>query len=168
MEAAGKEVSGEVPGDGYEERMRLLDLHCAERGFEKGGGRVDPPGSAGALELCEVVGLGGRGWRVEDGGPAGCSGGEELGKFGGVVEGIEVDVREQEDGNGGRSERPGERRASRAVLGGVGLGSSGARRERENGEQREGEESETMKLQNGTSMSRACGMRRRRGLAMCC
>lgn len=152
MEAAGEEVSGEVSGNGDEERVGLLRLHGAERGFEKSGRCVDAVGRAGALERCEVVGLGGRGRSVEDGGPAGCGGGEELGELGGVVEGIEVDVREQEDGNGGGSERPCNIRVSRVVLGGVGLGFSGSRCEPEDGERRDDEENDTMELQNGTSM----------------
>ena len=37
---------------------------------------------------------------VEDGGPAIDGFGAELGEFGGVVEGVEVNVREHDDGDG--------------------------------------------------------------------
>ena len=100
VNAAVEEVGHEVAGDGDEEGVRLLLLGGAEAGFEEGGRGVDATGSAGALKMVEVGGLSGGGRRVEDGGPGGGGGGAELGEFGGVVEGVEVDVGEQEDGYG--------------------------------------------------------------------
>ena len=71
-----------------------------EAGFEQGGRGVGAAGVTGALEVGEVVGLRGRCGRVEDGGPGGGGRGAELRELGGVVEGVEVDVGEQEDGYG--------------------------------------------------------------------
>jgi len=80
--------------------VRLLLVGRVEAGLEKGGWRVDAFGAAGFLEVREVGCLGGRGGSVEDGGPSGSGGGSEGGELGGVVEGIEVDVREEECGDG--------------------------------------------------------------------
>ena len=100
-EAAVELVGHEVAGDGDEERVRLLLAGGAEAGLEQGGRCVDAFGAAGFLEVSEVGCLGGGGGTVEDGGPAGGGRGEECGELGGIVEGIEVDVREQESGDGG-------------------------------------------------------------------
>jgi len=109
VEAAVELVGHEVAGDGDEERVGLLFERGSEAGFEEGGGSVDALGAAGGLELGEVGGLGGGRWGVKDGGPTDDGRGAELGEFGGVVEGVEVDVGEQEDGYDLRVGRGGEK-----------------------------------------------------------
>jgi len=85
-----------------------------EAGLEEGGGRIDALGAAGVLEVGEVGGLGGRVGSVEDRGPS-CSGCcAQAGEFGGIVEGVEVDIGEEERGDG-------------AGGGGGGLGGCGER-----------------------------------------
>ena len=101
VEAAVELVGEEIAGDGGEERVRLLLAGGVEEGLEEGGRGVGAFGVAGGLEAIEVGCLGGGGGSVEDSGPVGGGGGAECGELGGVVEGIEVDVREEEGGDGG-------------------------------------------------------------------
>ena len=86
-------------------RVRLQLSSGVETGLEQLGGRIDALGAAGLLELGEVHCLGGRGRAVENGCPAGCGRGAEGGELRGVVEGIEVDIGEQERGHGVRGLR---------------------------------------------------------------
>jgi len=94
-------MNHEVAGDRDKERVRLLLMGGAEAGLEQGGRCVDALGVAGFLEVGEVRSLGGRGRTVENGSPAGCGRGEESGEFGGVVEGVEVNIGEEERRHGG-------------------------------------------------------------------
>jgi hypothetical protein len=130
VEAAVELVRDEVAGDGDEERSGLLGVGSTEASFEQGGGGVDAAGTAGGLELGEVGYLGGGGRRTEDRGPLGDGCGAEFGEFGGVVEGVEVDVREHEDGAGllgvalrwseeGAGEEEGDEQRLHAGLGGA-------------------------------------------------
>ena len=80
--------------------MRFAVVGGEKAGVEEVERGVDAAGVAGGLELGEVGCLCGGGWCFEDGGPAGDGGGDELRYFGGVVEGVEVDVREHDDGDG--------------------------------------------------------------------
>lgn len=115
VEAAVELVGHEVAGDGDEEGVGLLLVLGVEAGMEQDGGRVDTFSAAGVLELREVGSLGGRGGRVEDGGPGGGGRGAEGGEFSGIVEGIEVDIGEEERGNGG------DRKGGRLGVGGEGV-----------------------------------------------
>ena len=128
VKAAIEQVRREVAGEGDEEGVGLLGMGGGEAGLKQSDGGVDATGAAGALEVSEVVGLSGAGGGVEDGGPGGDGGGAEFGEPGGVVEGIEVDVGEEEDGDG---------------LRGCGL------RSREGHEGEGGEEREESEVQSG-------------------
>jgi len=105
MEPAVELMDHEVAGDGDQKRLGLPLASGAEAGMEQRGGCVDALGVAGFLEVSEVCRLGGRCGTVENGCPAGRGRGEEGGDFGGIVEGIEVDIREEKRGHGVRGER---------------------------------------------------------------
>ena len=105
VEAAVELMRHQVAGDGDEEWRGLLLLRGAKAGLQQRDGSVDAPGAAGALQLGKVGGLGGRGRRVEDCRPTGGWGGAELHELGGIVEGIEMNVGEHDDGHGARGAR---------------------------------------------------------------
>ncbi len=105
VEAAVELVDEEVAGDGDQDRVRLLLLSGVKAGLEQRGGRIDSLGAAGLLEVGEVRCLVGRRGTVKNGCPAVCGCGVEGGEPGGIVEGIEVDIREQERGHGVRGVR---------------------------------------------------------------
>ncbi len=100
VEAAVELVGHKVAGDGDEQRVGLLLVSGAKAGLEQGWWRVDAPGAAGLLEVGEVCCLGGRWKTVEDGCPAGRGCGAEGVQLGGIVEGVEVDVGEEENWHG--------------------------------------------------------------------
>ncbi len=98
--AAVEGVGEEVSAEGGEADIGGVGADGLQAGLEQCVGGVVAARRAGLLEASEGLGLIGGGGSAEDGVPFGDGGVGELGGFGGIVEGIEVDVAEEESGDG--------------------------------------------------------------------
>jgi hypothetical protein len=101
VETAIELVCHDIAADGNEGRPGLHLMHRIDGGVEQDVGCIDALGIACGLQLVEVGCLGRRGRGGKDLCPARDWKGTQLGRFSGVVEGIEVDVRKHDDAGSG-------------------------------------------------------------------
>jgi hypothetical protein len=94
-------VGEEIAADGDEFCVRGIRVDGLEARLPEDVGGVDAADGAGFLQCGGILRLGGGGWGGEDGLPVGGRGGVELGYFGGVGVWVQVDVGEEEGGEGG-------------------------------------------------------------------